>query len=217
MIRRDAHRSMNSLNAIRALDMKMSPSGYPEIARTISVPNALIPFDKAVHSKQTKAWVHFFIEDYQFERVWQKPSSYVNILSKYRGVIAPDFSVYYDMPKPMKLWNMYRNRFLANYMQSLGIDVIPNIQILEQELWEHSIEGIEPKGTIAVNCTGTKRRYFARQMLKRQMEYVIEKLHPQTIICYGNESMFPQYENIIHFENNHIKRVRDVQRSKNAK
>ena len=197
--------------------MKLSASGYPEIVRSTSVPDALIPFDKAARCKQNGAWVHFYIEDYQFERVWKKPSSYVNILSKYRGVIAPDFSVYYDMPKPMKLWNMYRNRFLANYMQSVGIDVIPNIQILEPELWEYSIEGIEPRGTIAVNCTGTKRRYFARQMLKRQMEYVIERLQPQTIICYGNERMFPEYGNVIHFENNHIKRVRDVQRCKNAK
>lgn len=216
MIRRDAYRSMNSINALDAVCMELTELGYPKISSSEIVPNKLLPFDKAKRSSQTDAWIHFFIEDYQFERIWVKPNSYVEMLSKYEGIISPDFSVYYDMPTPMKRWNIYRNKFLARYMQDRGINVIPNIQIMEQELWDDAISGVEPNGVIAVNCIGTKRRYFARQMAKCQMEYIKEKLSPKTIICYANENIFNEYDNVIYFENNHIKRIRDVQRSRTA-
>lgn len=41
--------------------------------------------------------VHFFIDDYQFERVWNDPEKYLDKLSKYAVVASPDFSPYGDM------------------------------------------------------------------------------------------------------------------------
>ena len=116
----------------------------------------------------------------------------------------PDFSVYYDMPLPMIRWNIYRNKFIAPFMQSHGIDVIPNVQIVEPQLWEDSIDGIAPKGVIAINCMGVKRRYFARRAIINQLDYIISKLSPTKILSYGNDSLLNKFKNVINFENNHI-------------
>ena len=43
---------------------------------------------------------------------------YLNILSKYGGVITPDYSLYRDMPLSMQIWNIFRSRALGSYLQS---------------------------------------------------------------------------------------------------
>ncbi len=102
-------------------------------------------------------------------------------------------------------------------MQTHGIDVIPNVQIVEPQLWDDAIDGICPNGVIAINCIGIKRKYFARRAIMCQIDYIISKLSPTTILSYGNESLLNKFKNVINFENNHINRVRHVQRCRVAK
>lgn len=216
MIRREAYRSMNMLNAFDVFDMKLTGKDYPELESCFVVPNNLIPFDKCIRSVRYDSWVHFYIEDYQFERIWTSPNRYVNLLSRFEGIISPDFSIYYDMPIHMKRWNMYRNKFISAYMQNRGINVIPSIQIVDPVLWEDSINGIAKGGIISVNATGIKRRYFAKQIFKQQMRFIINSLEPIAIICYGSDGVMREYDNVLYFDNNHIKRLRDVQRNRIA-
>ena len=42
--------------------------------------------------------VHFFIHDYQFERIWQRPVRYTEFLKKFSFCLTPTFSTYLDMP-----------------------------------------------------------------------------------------------------------------------
>lgn len=91
-------------------------------------PDAMIPFNKAKTSRRKDVGVHFFIDDYQFERVWRSPQLYVDMLKKYAFVCAPDFSMYLDMPLAMKIWNVYRSRMVASYWQRNGVRVVPTLQ-----------------------------------------------------------------------------------------
>lgn len=43
--------------------------------------------------------VHFFLDDYQFIRVWSQPDVYLNMLRKFQAVCTPDFSLYTDFPR----------------------------------------------------------------------------------------------------------------------
>ena len=61
---------------------------------------------------------HFCIDDYQiFERVWRNPQKCIDLLRKFDCVVCPDFSIYIDMPLPMKLWNLYKSRALGHWWQ----------------------------------------------------------------------------------------------------
>ncbi|MBO4681398.1 MAG: DUF4417 domain-containing protein, partial [Clostridiales bacterium] len=78
---------------------------FPVIKQTKSIPNRLISFSKAISSKDYDQWVHFYEDDYLFEKLWNNPQKYLDILKRFNGVILPDFSLYRDMPFVMQLWN----------------------------------------------------------------------------------------------------------------
>lgn len=103
------------------------PYDFPVIKDdpTILPPEDLIGFNYAKSATNQRAGVHFFIDDYQFERVWNRPGLYAAMLAKYDCVLTPDFSTYTDMPTPMKLWNIYRSRAVGNYFQSQGHALSP--------------------------------------------------------------------------------------------
>lgn len=86
---------------------------FPIIQPTYWIPNKLIAFSKAISCPEKDQWVHFFEDDYLFERIWKNPGRYLNILRRYNGVILPDFSLYRDMPYVMQLWNIYRSRAIG--------------------------------------------------------------------------------------------------------
>lgn len=85
-----------------------------------AVSRRFVGFNRALTSQDYDAGVHFFIDDYQFERVWNAPEKYVPLLKRFRCVIAPDFSLYVDLPPAVNFWNIYRNRLLAAWWQSQG-------------------------------------------------------------------------------------------------
>src|SRR5574344_1819441 len=61
--------------------------------------------------------VHFFLDDYQFERLWQRPGEYVSTLSEFKFVLSPDFSLYTDHPKAVQLWSHYKKHWLGRYWE----------------------------------------------------------------------------------------------------
>ena len=96
----------------------------PIIKNDNFIPSKLIGFNYAKTSKEKNVGIHFYLDDYQFERLWNKPEEYVDILKQYECILSPDFSLYMDMPMPMKIWNTYRSRLIGQYYQSQGIEVI---------------------------------------------------------------------------------------------
>lgn len=55
--------------------------------------------------------IHFFLYDYNFEKIWKDPEPFVELLRPYRGVLTPDFSMYTEMPPAIQLYNTFRNRW----------------------------------------------------------------------------------------------------------
>ncbi len=108
----------------------------PIIKRVDYKPEKAIAFCEVGSKKiiPEETWVHFYMHDYKFERVWNNPKKYLPILKKFKGVITTDFSLYREMPIAMQIWNTYRNRALAYYLQSNGINIIYNVRFVMKEL-----------------------------------------------------------------------------------
>ena len=130
--------------------------------------------------------VHFFLHDYQFERVWKYPDRYVEVLKKFAFVLSPDFSVYYDTPKVIQLYNLYRNRWLGKYWQEHGIKVIPTFSYGDVDLFNVFCDGIPKNSTIAVSTMGDGR-WGKFASLKAFWETMLWKLKPDTILLYGKD------------------------------
>lgn len=108
----------------------------PQLDGSKHIPQKLIGFNYMLSSKDTAAGIHCFVDDYQFERLWNAPQDYIYKIDQFDCFLTPDFSLYTDMPVAMKIWNVYRSRLLGQFYQSMGIEVIPTISWAEKEtLW----------------------------------------------------------------------------------
>ena len=168
---------------------------FPCINATQSTPNRLIPFSKAVSCKDFDQWVHFYEDDYLFERLWKTPSKYLEVLERYNGIILPDFSLYRDMPFSMQIWNIYRSRALGHWFQSNGITVIPNIRFGDERTYQICCDGIEKKCVIAIGTHGTLKNREDREILIKGIDAVITRLEPTTVVVYGRtpDRIFGKY------------------------
>lgn len=174
----------------------------PIIKNNKFIPKDLIGFNYAKSSENKDAGIHFYVDDYQFERIWSYPEKYVDILLEYDCILSPDFSLYLDMPMPMKIWNTYRSRQIGAYYQSKGLIVIPTISWAEKETFEFCFKGI-PKGSIvSVSTIGVKRDEYALSIWKEGMDEMIKQIEPSDILVYGGKLEY-DYKgiNTIYFEN----------------
>ena len=94
--------------------------------------------------------VHFFCDDYQFERIWNEPDRYIEKLKRYSCVASPDFSPYTDMPFALQVFNHYRKHWVGRYLQENGVTVIPTIRSnLSDRCFDYFLEG-EPENSIII-------------------------------------------------------------------
>ncbi len=158
---------------------------FPVIAPTYQIPNRLIPFSKAVSSKDYNCWIHFYEDDYLFERLWRNPQRYLELLRKFNGIILPDFSLYRDMPLVMQLWNIYRSRAIGAWLQTNGIMVIPNLRYGDRRTYKCCSDGISKGCVIAIGTHGTIKNRIDRKIFIDGLDVVVNHLNPKAIIVYG--------------------------------
>lgn len=172
------------------------------------IPKRLISFNYALSSKDHDTGIHFYVDDYQFERVWNSPQQYEDVLSKYDCILSPDFSLYRDMPMAMKVWNVFRSRLIGQYYQRRGMIVIPTLSWCEKETFDFCFDGI-PKGSIvSVSTIGVKRDQEALQIWRDGMDEMIKRIEPKAILVYGGELEY-DYGNIevIYYKNENTERL----------
>ena len=159
------------------------------IIKPVNIDNLpeLISFNYAKSTKdKADKGIHFFVDDYQFLRLWKNPSQYINLLKQFRVVFTPDFSLYTDFPVAMQIYNHYRKHWLGAYWQSQGITVVPTIGWSDSQSYDWCFDGEPVGGTVAVSSVGTQNNKHAKQLFLDGYNQMIQRLNPQTIIFYGD-------------------------------
>lgn len=176
----------NYENAQRMLFDGVGQYAIPEIEPTQFDNAEFVGFNYARGAKeaQSKA-VHFFLDDYQFTRVWTDPDRYIPMLQRFKYVLTPDFSLYTDFPKPLQIYNHYRKHWLGAYWQMHGINVIPTIGWSDRESFEWCFDGEPTHSVVAISSVGTQVKKEARQQFLEGYLEMMERLHPEQIIFYG--------------------------------
>ena len=168
----------------------------PIIKPTQFVPDKLIGFNYARTAKETDCGIHFFIDDYQFERVWNDPDTNIQLLQKFQCALTPDWSLYLDMPMAMKVWNVYRSRLIGQLMQDAGIEVIPTLSWAQPETYQFCFDGLKPGGVVAVSTVGVMRSEEAKNVWADGMTEALKRLKPSMVLCYGSEPTFFDFGNV---------------------
>ena len=183
---------------------------WPIVDRSDSVPKGMTNFYPTDADKHGDDYAHFFVEDYRFERIWTEPERYVPVLKKYAGMIMPDFSTYTNMPIPMQIWNAYRNKALAAYYQSQGIDVIPSLMWSDDRSFDWIFDGMPIGGTYALGATGFDADDTSRHGFYTGLFEAIRCLKPNTLLVYGRKLNLHLPCRMVYYSNNSIARLREV-------
>lgn len=203
-----ALRTFKALN-LHLVDEDDCISGvWPVLEPSYSVPDGLTSFLPSQAKKHPDDFVHFYIEDYRFERLWTEPERYVDVLSRYAGMIMPDFSTYINMPVPMQLWNMYRSRALASFYQRCGIDVIPNLVYADERTYGPAFSGLPIGGTYCTCNIGILRDEEARHYFFKGLMKALETVRPDVLLVYGNKMDVELPCDVVYYKNDNMTRVR---------
>lgn len=159
--------------------------GIPMLEPAYSVPESLVCWTQATGEERVPG-VHFFTDDYRFERVWNAPERYLDRLRRADVVLSPDFSCWRDWPRAANLWNVYRSRWLAAYWQAHGLAVVPTVTWAGPESWAWAFLGIPEGSVVAISTIGVSgndeqtRRHFADGYAEMCL-----RLMPDTVLVYG--------------------------------
>lgn len=142
-------------------------------------------FAKSTKDKADKG-LHFFVDDYQFERLWREPKRYINLISEFNSIMTPDFSLYVDFPTALQIYNHYRKMWLGALWQAYGFNVIPTIAWSDKDSFGWCFDGIPKGGTVAVSSVGTQQNSNTKQACLNGWNVMLKRLEPDTVIFHGD-------------------------------
>ena len=169
------------------VDLERTEGFYqmPTIESETHIPQGLMGFNYALTSQDHSKGIHFYVDDYQFERIWNDPHKYINVLRDFNCVLTPDFSLYMDMPMSMKIWNVFRSRLIGQMMQDEGLIVIPTVSWAEQETFDFAFDGLPEGGVMSISTVGVKQNDFAFEVWKKGTDELIKRKKPSALLVYG--------------------------------
>lgn len=194
--------NIDSLNTRMMFD-SYNEYGIPNMLPTNSIPKDLIMYGTEVRRSyaQTRGkTVHFFLDDYKFEPLWNKPNKTLPPIMNIGSALSPDFSLYLDYPKALQIFNVYRSRWLGRFWQEQGIDVIPTVSWADESTFDFCFAGVPKYSTVAVSTIGVRSNQ-AREVFSKGFEAMCIRLEPKDLVIYGE--YIPE---IIHkyFDDDHI-------------
>lgn len=133
-------------------------------------------------SENTKKGVHFFVDDYRFQGIFEHPERSLRRYAQYAFLLSPDFSTYSDMNLWRQIENVAKNRWVGAYWQSKGLTVIPTISWGLISSFDFCFDGVEQNATVAVGMIGCKRNKLD---FMRGYNAMLEKILPEKVICFG--------------------------------
>lgn len=193
------------------VDLERTEGFYqiPIIEKEAHIPNGLMGFNYAITSGDFSKGIHFYVDDYQFERIWNDPYKYVNTLREYDCVLTPDFSLYMDMPISMKIWNVFRSRLIGQIMQDEGLIVIPTVSWAEPETFDFAFAGLPEGGVMSISTVGVKQNKEAFEIWKVGTTELIKRKKPSTLLVYGGAVDFDFGDTkVLYFSNEVTERMK---------
>lgn len=183
-----------ALRADRILDMP-APSTWAGTGVGSPIPPYMYNFscDSTVGLDWKQTVVAFYTADHKFEVLWSRPDEYVSRFLE-RGLkraVSPNWSVASFWPLPRRLFNVYRSRWIARYMQEAGMRVVPDFCGAAQDL-EWLFDGLPGRSPLCIQIQGRYTKKELREEL--QMLEAICDFRPQRLWVYAPENrreMFP--------------------------
>ncbi len=164
-------------------------TGIPIMQPEANIPKSVISFSEAMGNKCTDydQYVHFFEHDKKIERFWNAPWKYMPKLSKFAGFLSPDYSSTPGMPRPLKIYNIYRNQLVGAWLQNLGYKAICNVRCPAVD-HNYTIAGTPKKSLLGVGAVGCIKNRNDRHRFEGGIRRIVDELEPLGLIIVGEDA-----------------------------
>jgi len=177
--RNDALFLRNTLNTQGRLNIPLIRKQEVHLENISLLPYNLIKINDKKHAA---SGIHFFIDDYRFEKVYRNPEQEFLKLKQYAFLFSPDFSLYEEMPLWKQIENVAKNRWCGAYWQYKGAVVIPSVSWSSTLSFDFCFDGLEQGGVFALSPIGTNQSKMA---FMKGYDELLKRKAPSCIICLG--------------------------------
>lgn len=183
-------------------EMTFSKQGFPELEplKSLDIPRRglpLVPFNYALSNKNKDCYIHFYIQDYLFNRIWNNPQRYIDVLKDYKGIVMPDFSLYTDMPEPLQRFNHYRNLWFARMCQIQGITVIPSPNWSTMDSFDWCLEGMPKESILMISSVGSVKNPQVFEEFVKGLQIAQDTLLPTYILVRSTQKSYRDIKSFI--------------------
>ena len=177
--------------------------------KEIIIPEKVIPFSKKNRSKDSSEFVHFYEYDEKFGQILKDTKKNLEELKNFKGIISPDFSVYYDSPLYAQIGNICRNRMAGHIFQEHGFYVIPNVRwgdertytITEKYKEKIAFLGLPKHSIVSIGTYGCCKTKEEKYHLRNGLLAMLDELEPIVVLVYGAmpDSIFGDIKHLTQF------------------
>ena len=123
---------------------------------------------------------HFYVDDYRFEQLFKNPI--LLLTSGCRAIVEPNVSIHDQTPVAYGIYQIYRKRYLARYLQECGMQIWVDLNV-SHRMAEYNRLGV-PDGYNAFFTRGVSG-WIPHLELNLQMAQRISGLERPNMCVYG--------------------------------
>lgn len=151
-------------------------------------------WSKAVRSQIAGGILGFYLPDAAFEVLW---TECVQVLARIQAqnwgaVCTPDFSLVWNWPMAINIFNLYRSRWVARYLQDLAVPIIPSmVSIGRPDMVEMTCAGLPQSPPVVfaeMRCGAKEADDLIRKTYAAEISAQLKYVKPKKAVFYGGRS-----------------------------
>lgn len=179
---------------------------------TVSLPTALLPFDKRYQANDLHQWIHCYLFDFRFRQLITDTEKHIETIRPFDGFISPDPSLYRDSPIAVQIANTYLNRAVGHYVQRHGIPTVANVRWSDKKSFAFAFAGAPHCSTVATSNHGSLRGGENLYWFECGFDEMVSRLTPKRVILHGNmtsglQERYPDLEIAVYPSSFHSSRM----------
>ncbi|MBV5328090.1 MAG: DUF4417 domain-containing protein [Chlorobium sp.] len=128
---------------------------------------------------------HCFVDDWRLEHLWRRAGQGLAKAICNGVMTAPDFTIEFDFPQEVALFQVYRSNLLAYYWLSNSVVTVPVLQWGDSSTFWMSPKYIGRNSVVAVRGPGKGKIEFSRWMAGA--EHMQTFLKPSLVLHFGRK------------------------------
>jgi len=159
-----------------------------------------IPFNFCKTTKGFDKGVHFFIDDYQFNRIWINPELYAGFLAQYKYMLSPDYSLFANTPVAIQMYKHYQKQWFGAFAEKYGAKVISSLCWSDKKSFSFCFDGVSRNTVVAVSSVGTQRYPETKTAFLDGFFEAMNRVEPTHIVFFGKVPSEIKMDNMTCYE-----------------